>query len=276
MDKIRIGLVQMEAESFNMEANLAKIAAFTEQASKNKAKILCFPELSTCGYDRSIFTKTAQNIQGYTTEYLLALADKYQILILAGMIEKEQDRFYITQVAAFPDGKIEKYRKTHLGTYEKTICTPGNELPVFDMKQNNEIYFGMGICYDFHFSEVTAILSLQGAQIIFAPHASPIKANRRVELWNKYLCARAYDHRVYIAACNLTQKSKEGKFGGGMAIWDPFGNLIDAYTQQEENILFCDLDITECNHIRKGKQPMRNPYYLKDRRMDLYARYMSR
>lgn len=275
MNSFRISLVQMNAIPSKKDLNLGKISSFVNAAAKKKAKIICFPELSTCGYDRNLPISLSEDISGYTSEKLLKMAICNDIVIMAGMLEKDTSFIYITQVIAFPDGRIEKYRKTHLGNYEKMVYSPGQDLPVFRIPNIHTpietINFGIGLCYDLHFPEVVSSLSIQGAQIVFAPHASPIPGERRLEIWKKYMGARAYDNRVYLAACNLVGNNGYKKFGGGIGIWDPLGNLVAEYKEENENIIFFDVNLKLITDIRKGKAGnMENPFFLKDRRNDLY------
>lgn len=275
MKSFRISLVQMNAIPSKKDLNLGKISGFVTTAAKNKAKIICFPELSTCGYDRNLPISLSEDIRGYTSEKLVKMSIYNDIVIIAGMLEKDTSDVYITQAIAFPDGRIEKYRKTHLGEYERKVYSPGQDLPVFKMKNIHSpievVNFGIGLCYDLHFPEVVSSLSIQGAQIVFAPHASPIEGERRLEIWKKYMGARAYDNRVYLAACNLVGYNGFKKFGGGIGIWDPLGNLVKEYKEENENIVFFDVDFDVLNDIRNGKTGhMKNPFFLKDRRTDLY------
>lgn len=275
MKGFKIALAQINAIPSNKDLNLQKISKFVTEAAKEKAKIICFPELSTCGYHRNLPINLSENIMGFTSIKLLKMSKDKNIVIIAGMLEKDRNNTYITQVIAFPDGKIEKYRKTHLGKYERKKYSPGQNLPIFKTKDTQykveTVNFGIGICYDLHFPEVVSSLSIQGAHIIFAPHASPIPIKKRFEIWEKYMGARAYDNRVYLAACNLIGNNGYKKFGGGIGIWDPFGNLVKKYTKENEGILSFDVDFDILDNIRKNKsEHMKTPFFLKDRRTDLY------
>lgn len=275
MNSIRISLVQMNAIPSEKTLNLEKIKSFVHIAAKKEAKIICFPELSTCGYHRNLPISLSEDINGYTSDTLVKMSMCNDIVIITGMLEKTSSNIYITQIIAFPDGRIEKYRKTHLGEYERKVYSPGQDLPIFKIENIQSsiesVNFGVGLCYDFHFPEVVSSFSIQGAQIVFAPHASPIKGERRLELWKKYMGARAYDNRVYLAACNLVGDNGYKSFGGGIGIWDPLGNLVKEYKSENENIIFFDADLKLINDIRNSRAGhMKNPFFLKDRRNDLY------
>jgi len=224
MQKTRIALVQMEALINNRKLNLAKIKSHVEKAARNDAHIICFPETSIHGYSKNLY-KTSAEALDETSSILSEWSRKYSICILAGLAEKVEDKKpYITHLIATPDGNVETYRKTHLGKSEKPYFSEGSRLPVF--KAPTAI-IGVQICWDLHFPEISTIMSLKGAEIIFAPHASPTIVGDRKNIWLKYLTARAYDNSVFLAACNLIGENGDGQsFCGGALVIDPKGNLI--------------------------------------------------
>ncbi|MBS4024924.1 MAG: hypothetical protein KGZ96_04525 [Clostridia bacterium] len=71
--------------------------------------------------------------------------------------KNHQGKPFITHMVFFPDGKIDKYQKTHLGHSEKEYFAPGNELPMF---QTEKIKFGIQICWELHFPEITTIVTI--------------------------------------------------------------------------------------------------------------------
>ena len=260
----RICLVQMDSSVKSKAANLAKIDFFAARAASAGAVIICFPELSISGYGTKHPEILAEPIPGDTANRVARMAARYKIVILAGMVESSEDRFYISHIAAFPDKHIEKYRKTHLGRMERAVFSAGQTLPVFHLKDDagHEMFFGIGICYDMHFPEVAAAYSLKGAHIIFSPHASPLGGMKRITVWNKYMGARAYDNTLYVAACNHICDG--GGKGSGMGVWAyRSAALICEYHGVEEKMLFCDLDLSILNIHREKKSKI---FYLKDRR----------
>ncbi len=278
MCKFKVALVQFYARVSQIEKNLYTISKLTEYASLKGAKIVCFPELCICGYILDNAEEFSEKIPGYITKRLLQISFENKIIIIVGICEKEQDNKYITQLVIYPNGSYEKYRKTHLGRYEKAIYSAGNTLPVFKYSYNSRygkqiIKFGIGICYDMHFPQIVTHYSLQGCHIVFAPHASPIGGKKRLKLWDKYLSARAYDNRVYIGACNLISNNKED--GGGIGVWDFRGNLIKKNIKSKEEVVFFDIDLMYLNKIRNGnKKSMKDTFFIKDRRKDLYEKYL--
>ncbi|MBM7854850.1 putative amidohydrolase [Desulfohalotomaculum tongense] len=271
MKNTRIALVQMNSVFGQRDQNLNKIKLFVKQAAKQQVDIICFPELSVQGYSRDKSHLYCEQIPGDSSNLISALARNHNITILAGIAEKctAGNKPYITSLAALPDGSMEKYRKTHLGSSEKPYFTPGDRVPVFNTAK---AVFGIQICWDLHFPEMSTVMSLKGAEIIFAPHASPCTAGSRKEIWLKYLTARAYDNTVYIAACNLIGGSgKDHRFSGGAMVIDPKGNVIAEDFNNQESMLVVDLDAELINKIRYQKTTsMRSIFYLQARRPELY------
>jgi len=270
MKKLRIALVQMQAKVGYTENNLKKMAAFVEEAWAKNVDIICFPELAVQGYTREKAAKLAEDIPGVSTSFLKSLAVEKNIIILAGIIEKSLTaKPYITQLVCYPDRNIAKYRKTHLGISEKPYFSAGGKLPVF---KSEKAEFAVQICWDLHFPEVSTILSLKGAELIFAPHASPTMVGDRKELWLKYLKARAYDNSVFLASCNLIGENGIGsEFCGGCLVLDPKGNIIGEDFNNQENMLIVDLPEEQINKIRnEERKSMRHSFYLQYRRPELY------
>ncbi|ATW27370.1 nitrilase family protein [Candidatus Formimonas warabiya] len=270
MKETRIGLVQMQAEIGQVKENLAKITWFIEAAAAKEVDVLCFPELSITGYTKNTGSLAPETIPGPSADLISALAQKTKMVILAGLPEKSPtDKPYITQLVAFPNGLVGTYRKTHLGKSEWGSFSPGDELPVF---MTEKVQFGMGICWDMHFPEVSTVLALQGSEIIFAPHASPQVVGNRREIWLKYLPARAYDNGVFLAACNLIGKAGEEKeFCGGALVLDPRGNIVAEAFPGKEDLLIADLDPGLVNQMRtRERKVMRDSFFLQFRRPELY------
>jgi len=276
LEKTRIALVQMQSHLGMVEKNLNKIEGYISEAADGGSDIICFPEMCLQGYSRDKAGLTSVRLPGEITGRISRRAVDNGITVLVGMAEKDDlERVYITQLAFFPDGSIDKYRKTHLGKSEKPHFTPGDDLPVFS---TGKARFGIQICWDMHFPEVSAILSLKGAEIIFAPHASPVIVGDRRAIWMKYMAARAYDNSVFVAACNLVGEDGCGQeFCGGALVLDPKGNTLAESFGQGEGMLVADLDPELINTIRMRKsKSMRDSFFLDGRRPDLYGPFMGK
>ena len=275
MQKTRLALVQMNSLINAKKQNLAKLKKYIEIAAANHAHIICFPELSVHGYSKNLYKESAEPIDEIS-RILKEWSKEYSLCILAGLAEKAHNKKpYITHLVVQPDAETGIYRKTHLGKSEKPYFSEGNSLPVF---KTPTATIGIQICWDLHFPEISAIMSLKGAEIIFAPHASPTVVGDRKEIWLRYLTARAYDNAVFLAACNLIGENGDGQsFCGGALVIDPKGKLIADDFNNKEGILFADLDPGLINQIREQDSiSMRDSFFLQSRRPELYKELLHR
>ncbi len=272
MENCKISLVQMESRVGETEENLKKIKHFVEAAKVQETDIICFPEMAVHGYALDECVLWEEGVREKSIQFLSKLSQVNEMTILTGFCEKEdRDLFYITQVVCFPDGRVQRYRKTHLGEREKKRFVSGDVLPVF---HEPKATFGIEICWDSHFPEVSTVLSLQGAEIIFVPHASPLSSLRRRELWLKYIPARAYDNTVFVACCNLVgTNGKDKQFGGGILVVDPKGNIIAQDFTEKESMVTVFLAADQVNLPRQHERiSMGDSFFLYYRKPQLYKK----
>ena len=271
MDNLKVAAVCMTAVPGEVEKNLARMQTFVLNASAEGADIICFPELSVTGYP-------LKQIDGIYKEFdyrrvldrIIRMAKDAQMVIIAGLIEiSEGQAPYITQAAAGPKGLIGHHRKTHLSPTEQGSYQAGREIETFFHKNTN---FGIQLCYESHFPEISTIMALMGAHIIFLPHASPRGApEQKFKSWLRHLPARAYDNGVFLVACNQVGKPSNGfSFPGVAIVIGPDGHVISSYRGNEEKILFAELKAESLRNIRQHKMK----YFLPQRRSELIKKYV--
>lgn len=269
MEKTKIALVQMESLVGDVKYNLKKIEYYIKESYKNKVNIICFPEATINGYSKEsnpIKLKDKLELCNIFKKWAI----NYSMTILVGFIEENTTgKSYITHLLATANGEVDFYRKSHLGESEVDHFSSGNDIPIF---KTPTATIGIQICWETHFPEISRIMALKGADIIFTPFASPVKGIKRKDVWLKYLAARAYDNNVFIAACNLIGINGRGTtFGGGILVLDPKGNIIEEDFNGEESILFIELDPRLINNIRnQDNDSMKFRYYMSYRRPELY------
>lgn len=268
MEDIRVGAVCMHSKTLDYKENLKKIEEFSLLASTKGVDMLCFPELSISGYMlNSVHERTSRFQFEDSLEYITYISSKTGILILAGVIElDERGEHYISQLIVYPEGRWLTYRKTHIAPPEKDSYKAGDELPVFRF---SNILFGVELCYEAHFPEISTILALKGAEVLFLPHASPRGTPLdKLSGWKKHLRARAYDNGLYVIACNQVGKNEDGFYFPGVSIAiDPSGEIISYYSGDEEHMMICELKTEALQKVRE--HPMR--CFLKSRRPHLYT-----
>ncbi|SHN88298.1 nitrilase family protein [Desulfitobacterium chlororespirans] len=276
LQDIRIGLTQFEAKVGDTERNLQEIIRIAEAASSQGVSLLCYPECALHGYSPKDASEIADPLDSTAVARLRECARDLGLLLLVGMVEKspEGKKPYISQLIVFPDREPEVYRKVHLGRIEQHYFTAGDSFPIFAAVG---VRFSVGICWDWHFPELSAICSLKGAEIQFAPHASPVVSGDRKEIWKRYLGARAYDNSVYLCACNLVgTNNRDKEFSGGILVFGPKGEVLAENQDTQEQLFVVDLPAKPINTLRSPKrQSMRDTFFLADRRKELYKELLE-
>ena len=172
MGDLKIAVVCMNSPLGEIEKNLERMETFVQEAETRGADLICFPELSITGYR---LDNPADIYDGLRPESVLekveGMARRHGLVLLAGMVElSDGAKPYISQVVAGPEGLIGIHRKTHLSPNEKATYRAGRDIPVFSFKGTR---FGIQLCYESHFPEISTVMALKGAEILLIPHASP-------------------------------------------------------------------------------------------------------
>jgi len=268
MHDIRIAAAVFNSIVNQPQDNLDRMVPLIHSAKKQGAKLICFPELNVTGYStREAPGLAAETIPGPISRRLQQVANEYQIVILAGMAEKGRDgRIYASHLVATPQGLSGIYRKVHIAPPEREIFTAGSSAPVF---QREEVSFSVQLCYDAHFPELATRMALDGAEIIFMPHASPRGTpTQKLNSWLRHLTARAFDNSVYIVACNQNGDNQKGlQFPGVAVVIDPSGLIINKDVTGRDGIIVTDLKSGALLDVRGHR--MR--YFLPNRRPDVYS-----
>jgi N-carbamoylputrescine amidase len=139
---MRAALIQMSCSDDPRE-NLDKAVNFLRDAARERAQIICLPELFQCRYfptviDNSFFS-LAETIEQGCTPLLCRMAKETGAVIVSSIFEKSLDgAYYNTAVVIDPEGKIlGVYRKNHIpltpSLKEKHYFRPGDlGFPVFN------------------------------------------------------------------------------------------------------------------------------------------------
>lgn len=272
--KFRAAVVQMKS-SVNKEQNLAYSLNLINEAVKNKAQLICFPEFqmaySPPEQKPEELHKIAEKIDGNFISTLSSSAKRNKINVIATLYEfidtnKQNHKVFDTAVIINELGKLESvYRKVHLydalGFKESKKLIAGSiiERPTRTSVGN----IGLLICYDMRFPEISRILTVNGARILISPSAW-VAGFMKQEHWEIMLKARAIENGVYVIAPNQLGNI----YCGHSMVIDPFGTtLVDMGNREGMEIM--DIDNSRINTIRR-RLPL-----LKNRRTDVYKNYID-
>ncbi len=263
----RIAAVILNCPVGRIADNLDRMAGWVEAAKKEGAQLVCFPEMNITGYStRANIKKVAERVPGPISESVAAIAQEFDIAVLAGLAEADlAGRVFASHLVATPQGIAGVYRKVHIAPPEQQIFTAGDAIPLFEI---NGFKLGIQLCYDVHFPELATRMAIDGADALFMPHASPRGTPaEKFDSWMRHLSARAFDNGLYVIACNQTgDNQNELKFPGLAIALDPAGHILKKDTGGNENMIVADLKAEALAKVRGHR--MR--YFLPHRRPDLY------
>ena len=297
---MNLAVAQFEPEDGDKAFNLSIIEEFTQKAKSKGADLISFHELSVTAYtftrdlSREDLWELAETVpDGPSTQKLMQLSNSYQLPILAGLVEKDQDKIYNTYICVEGNQLRAKYRKLH--PFISSHMSAGNEYVVFDLLGWK---CGILICYDNNVIENVRATALLGAELIFAPHvtgctpssmpgrgyvdhkhwqnreADPVPLRMEFDGpkgrgWlMRWLPARAFDNGVYYAFTNPIGYDGDQLKNGNSMILDPYGELLTEIRSFENDIAIA--------RLTKEKIPLSGGFrYRKARRPDLYREILG-
>ena len=267
MQNLRIAAAMLHTPVGRLEDNLAAVVAWTRRAGQAGARLICFPEMTLTGYStRGALAGYCLSSDGPIGKTLQQLAEREAMTLLVGTAEPAPGgRVYAAHWVVQPGVPIAVYRKIHIAPPEAQALAAGDRVPVFG---DEALRFGIQLCYDAHFPELSTRMAVEGADIIFIPHASPRGTPAdKFNSWMRHLTARAFDNSAFIVACNQTGDNGNGlHFPGVAVVIDPSGEILDNDTSGREGLLITDLKADRLTAVRGHR--MR--YFLPNRRPDLY------
>lgn len=272
--QFRTALVQMKS-TVNKEQNLAYSLELINEAAKNKARLICFPEFqmaySPPEQKPEALHKIAEKMDGNFVSTLSYSAKQNKINVIATIYEitntnKQYHKVFDTAIIINDLGKLKSvYRKVHLydalGFKESKKLVAGSiiERPTRTSVGN----LGLLICYDMRFPEISRILTVNGANILASPSAW-VAGFMKQEHWEIMVKARAIENGVYVIAPNQVGNI----YCGHSMVIDPFGStLVDM--GHREGIEIIDIDSSRIDTIRRTLPLLMN------RRTDVYKNYID-
>ena len=255
---------------------------FCSTADEYHCHFLLFPELFTCQLfsimDPSLNTLAAiEELAKYTDkvkELAVRMAQQYTLYIIAGSHPiMRNGKIYNVALLVTPSGEIYEQDKLHVTPGERKHfgIQPGEAIRLFDTPLGR---IAIQVCYDIEFPEVSRLLTLAGAEIIFVPFSTD---ERKSFLRVKYCAqARAVENWIYtVIAGNvgnlpsvrsfLINYGQAGIFTPSDVAFPPNAVAAEADPNSETVVMY-DLDLGSLALQRE----LGSVRPLHDRRPDLY------
>ena len=264
---MRVGAVQMISQQGEIGANVAKALDYCDQAAKKGVEMLCLPECASTGFewlgDRDAAAKVyAEPVPGPMVEVFAEKARATGMYIIFGVVERPRNskKIYNTAFLVGPEeGYIGRHRKVHA----EKVFAPGAEAPVFDTRYGK---VGIFICADQRSPELSRLLALKGARILFQPtnyfHADGVDIRRRYMGKCAAQRARAMDNGVHLVIANAGRP----EYVNNSRIVEPNGQGPEhklAYATRKEQLLVADIEY-EREDNRVLQAAARTPWLFKE------------
>lgn len=270
MSHMYLAVIQMKTTEDKL-TNLKTAANFINKACEQKVDMVILPEMFNCPYNSSNFPTYAEPENGDTYNYLSDLAREHKVYIVGGSIPEKDfnGNIYNTSYVFDRKGKqIAKHRKVHLfdiqiegGQYfkESDTLNAGNNVTTFNTEFAT---FGLAICYDFRFPELSRMMVNNGAKAIIIPASFNLTTGPAH--WEILFKSRAIDNQVYTIGCSSSRDCSASyiSYGNSIAV-SPWGEIINRM-DEKEGYFICKLDFSYVDKIR-NELPL-----LSHRRLDLY------
>jgi len=261
MATLRIGLAQFGPGLGEVDANLARMLAFLDEAVAGAADLVCYPELCVSGYllepaayDDALLA-AVERAEATLTEAAVAAG----VALVYGAPARRPHGLANTVVHVAADGSRDIYEKTHMDVKERVVFAPGSSFVTAGDG------LGLACCYDLAFPEPTRMLALQGARVLLVPMAWEVA---RSFVLDSVAAARAVENVAYLVCVNQCGTVGPFHFRGASRVVDPLGETV-LLLGNEEELAVADIDLGLVDGLRDRSDARTYPL-LDDRRPDLY------
>jgi predicted amidohydrolase len=167
---MRVALAQIFCGWGEVEANLAKMAAYTRRAADAGADLVLFPELNVSGiWKDPEVSRIAETVDGPSVKFACELARTIRVAVGFGFTEVAPGKPFNAYAIAGPSGALAGvYRKNNIPVLEVPFWQGHTAQPVFDVLG---IPAAVAICWDNKYPDLHRHYASNGARLVVMPHA---------------------------------------------------------------------------------------------------------
>ncbi len=254
----KLRIAQIDCTLANFDENLAQHCSLTEDAIRDGADAIAFPELSLTGYNvQDAAQDIAMHIEDARFAPLRELSSK--ITIICGSIELSNDYGVYNSAFMFEDGVGRSvHRKIYLPTYgmfeELRYFSAGQQIKAVTSKRLGRI--GVAICEDFWHVSVPYLLAHQGAKLLFVLMSSPLRMSPGsgnpaiVTQWQTIASTYSFLFSSYVACVNRVGNEDSFTYWGNSSVNGPDGAVLCAAPLFKHSVMDALVDVTEVKRAR--------------------------
>lgn len=226
-------------------------------ASTDGTDLVVLPEMFCCEYKNSAFIENREPAGGPAWQMLSRAAAEQRVWLIGGSIpEATGERTYNTSFVFDREGaQAAFHRKMHLFDIdarggerfcESDTFSAGDDITVFDTEFGK---MGLCICFDIRFPELSRLMALDGANVIFCP--ASFNMTTGPAHWELMFRACAVENQVFTAGCACARDEHGAYISyGNSIVVSPWGDII-ARAGAEETLLRVNVDLDLVNKVRQ-------------------------
>ncbi len=258
---VKVGTLYFRPHGPTVEDNISQMSEMLDKAGREGCDIVCLPEgWPTCDTGLGMTKVEANTLHGSASVMMSQKAKQYGMYIVSGLYSWTGDTLKNVAVLYDRHGNIQGvYEKIQLPDSETEAgAVPGNTFPVFTTDFGR---IGILICWDSAFPEISRMLAVNGAEMLFCPIWGDV---RGAESWKITARSRAIDNGVYFVT---------SIFDGHSVIVNPAGDILrESGTQGTLLTATVDLNYNPpWDWIGNAGRGIWKGVWRKDRRSDIFG-----
>ena len=241
--RFRATAVQTLARLGDYEHNIAIVGRFVEDAVRQGAELVVFPECMDTGYlfdspeHCRVLAETVPD--GPFVKALSMLAKKHGIYIASGITEWDsaKEKIFNSGILLGRNGEVAcHYHKQFLATHDQNWFAFGERgCPVVETDLGR---IGLLICFDGRIPEIFRAMAMQGAEVIV--DMANFFAMDQADMWGP---ARSYENGMWLVAATKAGWERSIYYPGGSMIVDPKGRVLSKVPYDTHGMAVATIDV---------------------------------
>jgi len=227
--------------SFSIQENLETTLEILTEANPGNLVLLSEGALSGYSHDLTFLDRIDQKTLQDALETLQNEAITRRLHLWLGACIREGGKWYNAAYGFTPAGERHIYYKINLATHERGTFTPGDRLPIFELKTSEwEARVGVQLCRELRYPEQWGWLARQGTQL-FLHLNNAISNSSYLPVWRSHLVSRAAETQRFVLSAN---NAAPEQVSPTIAI-APNGFILDEIVSEEKCILKVAIDLSQ-------------------------------
>ena len=262
---MKLALIQLKGKNIeDYRETKEHILSLVRDCCQTDADLILLPECAFPGYFIGLCPDAWKEELASLKDSLSRLAGVFGKYIAAGLADEENGALYNRLIVYGRDGSVLAVcDKSNLWHFDSSWFTPGEQFPVFDTEFGR---IGCMICADGRIPEIARCLALKGARLVLDAvnlvSAAAVPSQLSNQQYAFILGQRARENGVFLAVCDKcgTEDASVTMLGRSMVL-RPDGSVLAECGPEKEEILTCEIDLSEAEPARKAALSRREPEF---------------